>query len=39
MCCCDVSLTLIDACRVSRNAFTSYIRGGSESASESATFL
>ncbi|AHB70945.1 hypothetical protein P262_03612 [Cronobacter malonaticus] len=33
MCCCDVSLTLIVASRVSCNAFTSYIRGGSESAS------
>ncbi|PUW45824.1 hypothetical protein AUN05_08775 [Cronobacter sakazakii] len=33
VCCCDVSLTLIVARRVSCNGFTSYIRGGSESAS------
>ncbi|CCJ91722.1 hypothetical protein BN132_3650 [Cronobacter turicensis 564] len=31
VCCCDRSLTQIDARRVSRNGFTSYIRGGSES--------
>ncbi|NCH56649.1 hypothetical protein EHJ15_17045 [Cronobacter muytjensii] len=38
VCCCDVSLTQIDARRLSRNGFTPYIRGGSESTPEPTVF-